>query len=105
MNISMSQNSNLAVRRWLLAAGAVAALAGCATPQERAAQMQAEVDRMMQVYGPACTLLGFPAGSDPWRNCVLQLSLKDDVSREGPSYYGAIGRRHWAMGGRWGPYW
>ena len=105
MNISMSHNSNLSARRWLLAAGAVVALAGCATPQERAAQMQAEVDRMMQVYGPACTHLGFTAGSDPWRNCVLQLSLKDEVGREGPSYYGGFGRRNWAMGGRWGPYW
>lgn len=105
MNISFSNTGVRRISRFLLAAATAAALAGCATPQERAAQMQAEVDRMMQVYGPGCTHLGFTAGSDQWRNCVLQLSTKDEIGRDGPSYYGGIGRRHWAMGGRWGPYW
>lgn len=93
-------------RHGLLAAAAAAALAGCATPQERAARMQAEIDQMVVVYGPACSRLGYPANSDPWRDCVLQLSVKEEVERNGyPSYYAGYGRRHWAMGGRWGPYW
>ena len=88
-----------------LAAALAVTLAGCTTPQEKAAQMQAEVDHMMQIYGPACTRMGYPAASDQWRNCVLQLAVKEDTDRYGTSYYGMVGRRHWGLGGRWGPYW
>ncbi len=87
------------------AVGAAALLSGCATPQEKAAQAQAEIEQMMVVYGPACSKLGYPANSDQWRNCVLQLSAKDDIQRYGPAYYGGFGRRHWGLGGYWGPYW
>ena len=71
-----SQEMNM--RRSLLPAFALAALslAGCATTAERAAQMQAEVDEMVAVYGPACEKLGFQGGTDPWRNCVLGLSAQ-----------------------------
>lgn len=94
------------IRHGLLAATALVALAGCATPQEKAARMQAEVDQMMVVYGPACTRLGYPANSDTWRNCVLQLSVKEEVERAGNhTYYAGFGRRHWGLRGRWGPYW
>jgi hypothetical protein len=75
-------------------------LAGCATPEQRAAAMQAEMDRMMRVYGPACAKLGFAANTDPWRNCMLQLSTKDEIQRAG--YYQSYpyyGRSYW------GPYW
>lgn len=81
-------------------------LAGCTTPQQRAAAAQAQMERTMVVYGPACTKLGYPANSDTWRNCVLQLSARDDLQRYGyPHYYGALGRSHWSLGGYWGPYW
>jgi hypothetical protein len=50
---------------------------GCATPEERAAQTQREVEEMIQVYGPACTRLGFRGDTDEWRNCVLRLSARD----------------------------
>lgn len=99
------------MRTFMKGLGAVGAigvsvlLSGCATPQEKAARAQAEMEQMMQVYGPACAKLGYPADSDQWRNCVLQLSAKDEIQRYGPSYYGGFGRRHWAMGGYWGPYW
>ena len=86
----------------------VATLAACTTPQERAARAQAEVEQMMAVYGPACGRLGYTAGSDPWRRCVLDLGFKDDVQRaatQGP--YGPGGPwgpgAYW--GGRWGRYW
>jgi hypothetical protein len=83
---------------------AAALLAGCSTTQERAAAAQADVERMMQIYGPACTRLGYAAESDQWRNCVLHLSEADDIQRYGyPSYY-AGGARYWGHG-RWGPYW
>jgi hypothetical protein len=76
--------------------GMALATAACSTPQERAAQKQAEVANMMAVYGPACARLGFKPDSDPWRNCILNLSTKDDLQRASayPDYYSA-----------WGPYW
>ncbi len=93
------------MRSVLLAIGAATVLAGCATPQEKAARLQADMEQMMQVYGPACTRLGYAINTDQWRDCVLQLSAKDDYDRFGPSYYAGYGRHRWAMGGYWGPYW
>jgi hypothetical protein len=71
--------------------------AACSTTQDRAAQKQAEVAHMMAVYGPACARLGFTPNSDPWRNCILNLSTKDDLQRASayPDYYYS----------GWGPYW
>lgn len=56
----------------------VAIMMGCASPAERAAQMQAEVEYMIQVYGPACEKLGYKRDDDKWRDCVIRLSLKMD---------------------------
>ena len=56
-------------------------LVGCATTAERSAQAQRDVEEMMQVYGPACEKLGYKAGADPWRECVLRLSAKDSLER------------------------
>jgi hypothetical protein len=77
--------------------GMALATAACSTTQDRAAQKQAEVAHMMAVYGPACARLGFTANSDPWRNCILNLSTKDDLQRASayPDYYYS----------GWGPYW
>lgn len=81
-------------------------LAGCATPEQKAAQMQAEMSRMMTIYGPACSRLGYQGNSDQWRSCVLQLSTKEELERYGHPHYSAwYGRGHWGLGGRWGPYW
>jgi hypothetical protein len=83
------------------------AVAGCSTtPQQRAAQKQAEAENMMQVYGPACSRLGYAVNSDAWRNCIVSLSTKDDLLRYGPSsgYYPGWGP-YWHGGGYWGPYW
>jgi hypothetical protein len=90
------------MRRLILCAAL--ALAGCATPQERAARAQADMERDMTQYGPACLRLGYAAASDPWRACVLQLAAKEEIrnnSNMGP-YYGGYGR--WRGGGFWGPY-
>jgi len=59
----------------------LAVLGGCMTTAERSAQMQAEVDEMLAVYGPACEKLGFQANTDPWRNCVLGLSAQKTRER------------------------
>jgi hypothetical protein len=81
------------------------ALAACATPQERAAQAQADVERMMAIYGPACVRLGYTAQTDAWRSCVLSLGAKYDLQRYGPpaGYYG-WGPGYW-RGSWWDPYW
>jgi hypothetical protein len=85
---------------------AVLLLAGCTTPQEHAAQLQAEMDHLVMVYGPACSKLGYAPNSDPWRNCVLQLSTKEDIQRYGyyPAYSAGYPSGRW-HGGFWGPYW
>jgi hypothetical protein len=76
-------------------------LGGCVTPQERAAQKQAEVEQMMQVYGPACGRLGYTVGSDPWRSCVLNLNAQDEMQRYGPyNYYPGYYPGPW-RGGWW----
>lgn len=91
------------MRRYIMACVGALLLAGCTTPEQKAAAMQAEMDRMMLVYGPACTKLGYPANSDPWRNCVLHLAAKDDIDRY-PHYFAGYGRSRWSMGGFWGPW-
>jgi len=58
-----------------------ASLAGCASPAQQAAVMEREMDRMIVVYGPACERLGFSKNTDAWRNCVLNLSNKDDFEQ------------------------
>lgn len=58
----------------LLALAAV--LASCATPAERAAQVEREVEQMITVYGPACERLGYKAENDQWRDCVLRLNAQ-----------------------------
>lgn len=68
-------------RQVLIVASLATLLTGCATTAERAAQMQAEVDEMVAVYGPACDKLGFQNGTDPWRNCILGLSAQKTRER------------------------
>jgi len=63
--------------RTLLCLAAAGLLAGCATSAERAAQIEREVDEMIQVYGPACDRLGFRSDTDEWRNCILRLSARE----------------------------
>ena len=55
----------------------LALLAGCATPEERAARVQAEVEEMIKVYGPGCEKLGFAKDTEQWRQCILHLSNRD----------------------------
>lgn len=80
-------------------------LVACTTPQERAAQLQAEMEHDMVVYGPACVRLGYQANSDQWRSCVLQLGNRDELQRYNtyPTYAG-YGPGYWP-GRYWGPGW
>jgi hypothetical protein len=56
---------------------------GCTTltPAERAAQMEQEVDEMVQVFGPGCEKLGYQPDSDQWRACILQLNTGKAIER------------------------
>ena len=83
--------------RTLMMATSIVCLLGCTTPQEKALKQQAEMDRMMAEYGPACTQLGHAPNSDPWRNCVLQLAANSGANRGGVSTsifgsWGSFGR-------------
>jgi hypothetical protein len=60
---------------------AAALLAGCASPAQRSAKMQSEVDKMVVIYGPACEKLGYKPNTDPWRECILRLDAKDAYDR------------------------
>lgn len=81
------------MRATMLMTASVVCLLGCASPQEKALQQQAEMDRMMAEYGPACVQLGFAANTDPWRNCVVQLATKNGTYRGGvsTSIFGGFG--------------
>ena len=68
-------------------------LAGCATPAERAAQIQREVEEMIVVYGPGCERLGFANGTDDWRNCILRLSARDTAYTRFPTTTTCFGHR------------
>lgn len=52
-------------------------LTACATPQERAARVEREVEGMITIYGPACDKLGFKPDTDGWRDCVLRLNTAE----------------------------
>jgi hypothetical protein len=92
--------------RYLILCAALA-LAGCATPQERTARLQADMDRDIATYGPACARLGYTAGSDHWRACILQLSTKEELrnSTYPSSFYGGYGSGHWGGWSFWGSRW
>jgi hypothetical protein len=68
-------------------------VAGCATQAERAAQVQREVEQMIQLYGPGCEKLGYKSDSDPWRECVLRLAQRDDRYYRYPISTNCIGHR------------
>ena len=94
------------MRKFMIAGLGALLLAGCTTPEQKAASMQAEMARLMQVYGPACSRLGYGANTDQWRDCVLQLSAKEEAQRYGYTGYSwGFGRSRWSVGGVWGPYW
>ena len=68
-------------------------IAGCATPEQRAAQVEREVEELIRVYGPGCEKLGFKGDSDQWRDCVLRLATKDKLERRDFTTTNCIGSR------------
>ncbi|TFW08506.1 hypothetical protein E4K72_07765 [Oxalobacteraceae bacterium OM1] len=80
-----------------VALGGAFVLSACTTPEQRAAYQESNAQRLVVEYGPACDKLGYQQGSDAWRNCILQLSTKDDLryanTSYGPPYWGPRWRR------------
>lgn len=68
-------------------------VAGCVTQEQRAAQVQREVEELIRVYGPGCEKLGFKTDSDQWRDCVLRLATKDKLERRDFTTTNCIGSR------------
>lgn len=66
-------------------------LAGCATPEQRAAYQQREAERQAQAmivsYGPICEKLGLVPKSEAWANCVVQ-QAQLQASRDGAAAAG-----------------
>lgn len=81
----------------MLMAASSLCLLGCATPQDRALAQQAEVERMMAEFGPACTKVGYMPNTDPWRDCVVQSATRSGRSGVSTSLFGGFG-----SGGRGG---
>lgn len=81
------------MRALMLTAASVFCLLGCTTPQEQAMKQQAQMDRLMAEYGPACSQLGYATNTDPWRNCVMQLATRngDNRGRISTSIFGSFG--------------
>jgi hypothetical protein len=75
-SLKHEEESAMSHRIFLLGAALLAF--GCATPAERAARMQAEVEEMIEVYGPACETLGYKRNDDKWRECIIKLAAKDE---------------------------
>lgn len=88
------------MRTLTLTAASVFCLLGCTTPQEKAMQQQAQMERMMAEYGPACTRLGYAMNTDPWRDCVLRSATRDSAYRGGvsTSIFGGWGGRGSGIG-------
>lgn len=72
-----------------------ALLASCATPAERAAQVEREVEQMITVCGPACDRLGYKADTDQWRDCILRLNAQERYDRYSrmPTSTSCVGHR------------
>jgi len=69
--------------RTVLLVLALAGLPACATPEQRADEMAAYI---AENYGSTCLKLGYAAGSDAHRNCMLSMYNADQVRFATPWY-------------------
>lgn len=93
-----------AILRLSAAIGLAVLVSACSTPQEKSARAQADMAELMNIYGPACSQLGYAANTDPWRECVLHLGTREELQRMGNGN-GPYGSWRYRGGGYWGPYW
>ena len=78
-----------------LAGAGLLLLAACATPEQRAEETAAYI---AENYGPTCARLGYEAGSEGHRNCMLSIYNTDQL-RFSASPWGPYG---WPYGGAYG---
>jgi hypothetical protein len=78
----------LASARALAGAGLLL-LAACATPEQRADEMAAYIS---ENYGPTCAKLGYAAGSEGHRNCMLSMYNTDQIRQTMPAWSPSWGR-------------
>jgi hypothetical protein len=62
---------------------AALAVAGCATPEQRADEMASYIT---ENYAATCAKLGYAAGSDNHRNCMLSMYNADQLRNSVPWY-------------------
>lgn len=62
---------------------AAAVLSGCASPEQRADEMAGYIT---ENYGATCVKLGYVAGTDNHRNCMLSMYNADQVRNSVPWY-------------------
>jgi hypothetical protein len=67
----------------MLAASAF--LTACGTPEQIAYQ-QDPVMAMSEEYGPPCEKTGYAKGTEQWRNCIVQTSRRDDLTKHALHY-------------------
>ena len=60
---------------------AAACLAACGTPEQLAYNAD-PVLAMSEEYGLPCEKSGYAKGSNDWRNCIVQTSRRDDLTRQ-----------------------
>jgi hypothetical protein len=63
--------------------------AACATPEQRADEMAAYIS---ENYGPTCVKLGYEAGSEGHRNCMLSMYNTDQLRFAAPAWSPSWGR-------------
>jgi hypothetical protein len=61
-------------------------LAACAAPANIAAFEAEEVNAKAQDYGPPCEKLGYAAGTDPWRACIIRSSRRNELAQQALFY-------------------
>lgn len=61
----------------------VLALSACASPEQRADEMAGYIT---ENYGQTCLKLGYAAGSDNHRNCMLSMYNADQLRNSTPWY-------------------
>jgi hypothetical protein len=62
-----------------------ALIGGCATPEQRAEELAGYIS---ENYGPTCVKLGYAAGTDSHRNCMVSMYNADQLRYSLPVYRG-----------------
>lgn len=56
-------------------------ITGCATPEQIAARQEQRDIAYTSALAGQCEAVGYQRGSDPWRNCIVQLHGQNQAQR------------------------